>query len=451
MESGSKKRRVDEDALGGPPAVTQFLAWCDHVGVKLNPKVAITSDGSVAQYGLIARDHLMDGEVLFSVPRSALLSQDTSRIQDLLDRERDRLESPSGWVPLLLALLYEATDGTSPWAPYFGLWPGLDPPDLPMFWSEEERMRLLRGTGVAEAVNKDLQNMEREYNTIVLPFIQRHPKTFSAEKHTLDLYKRLVAFVMAYSFQEPVDEEEDCGKRDPPPMMVPVADLLNHVTENNARLEFTPDYLRMVATRPVQPGQEIFNTYGQMANWQLLHMYGFTEPHPHNASETADIRMWTLHRAALQGASSAREQTQVQERWKFLCRLEMVAEDGVLVFGREEVMTDDELRTCLKVLCMSEEKFAEYKENEGWEEDDEEEEPPLMLEDLSDLPARWRKLLHTSTALTLATYTDGLETEQAALTDTAAYVALSARERHAMQVRYGQKLILQRILDVAKD
>jgi len=29
-------------------------------------------------------------------------------------------------------------------------------------------------------------------------------------------------------------------------------------------------------------GEEIFNTYGELANWQLLHMYGFAEPPSHN-------------------------------------------------------------------------------------------------------------------------------------------------------------------------
>lgn len=58
--------------------------------------------------------------------------------------------------------------------------------------------------------------------------------------------------------------------------------------------------LRMVTTQPVGKGQEIFNTYGQMANWQLLHMYGFAEPYPGNTHDTADIQMVTLRRAALQ-------------------------------------------------------------------------------------------------------------------------------------------------------
>lgn len=56
----------------------------------------------------------------------------------------------------------------------------------------------------------------------------------------------------------------------------------------------------MVTTQPISKGQEIFNTYGQMANWQLLHMYGFAEPYPGNTNDTADIQMVTVRKAALQ-------------------------------------------------------------------------------------------------------------------------------------------------------
>lgn len=59
--------------------------------------------------------------------------------------------------------------------------------------------------------------------------------------------------------------------------------------------------LRMVATQPIPKGHEIFNTYGQMANWQLIHMYGFVEPYPDNTDDTADIQMVTVREAALQG------------------------------------------------------------------------------------------------------------------------------------------------------
>ncbi|XP_063801902.1 N-lysine methyltransferase SETD6 isoform X2 [Pseudophryne corroboree] len=364
---------------------------------------------------------------------------------------KQSLESRSGWVPLLLSLLYEAADPTSLWSPYFGLWPQLIPPDLPMFWSSEERSRLLQGTGVAEAVTQDLENIEQEYNTIVLPFIERHPDVFCPKTHTLELYKRLVAFVMAYSFQEPLDdEEEDSGKEVLPPMMVPVADLLNHVAHHNTHLEFTPECLRMITTQPVAAGGELFNTYGQMGNWQLLHMYGFSEPHPQNTNETADIQMVTLRDAALQGAASEEERDQVHQRWDLLCHMEMVGEEGAFVFGCDEVLTEEELRTSLKVMCMAADEFAEYKENDGWEEDDEEEEQTLTNQEILQFPLSWRRLLHAAAKLTLSTYATDLHSDQVIIDDAAAYAKLSPREQYSLQVRYGQKRILHQLLELTR-
>lgn len=68
-----------------------------------------------------------------------------------------------------------------------------------LFWrSEEERDKLLKGTGIPEAVNTDLKKLQDEYNNIVLPFMKSHPDLWDLEKHNLELYKSLVAFVMAY-------------------------------------------------------------------------------------------------------------------------------------------------------------------------------------------------------------------------------------------------------------
>ena len=69
---------------------------------------------------------------------------------------------------------------------------------------------------------------------------------------------------MAYSFTEPiVDDDSSSSDSDNddeqtmecrptnPPMMVPVADILNHVAANNARLDFGTDSLKMVATQAI--------------------------------------------------------------------------------------------------------------------------------------------------------------------------------------------------------
>jgi SET domain-containing protein 6 len=70
--------------------------------------------------------------------------------------------------------------------------------------------------------------------------------------------------VMAYSFTEPPrecnendsdsedsDNESDASVTNSPPMMVPMADILNHVAKNNARLDFGIGSLKMVATEPI--------------------------------------------------------------------------------------------------------------------------------------------------------------------------------------------------------
>lgn len=69
----------------------------------------------------------------------------------------------------------------------------------------------------------------------------------------MEFYKKMVAFVMAYSFTEHAqqeEEEEDDGKT--APVMVPMADILNHIAKNNACLKFEKEAFKMVATKPIK-------------------------------------------------------------------------------------------------------------------------------------------------------------------------------------------------------
>ncbi|XP_043935446.1 N-lysine methyltransferase setd6-like [Protopterus annectens] len=186
-------------------SLIHFLNWCEKVGVVISPKVYVNKKGTVSDYGMLAREDIEEGEVLFTVPRSAVLYQNTTAIHSMLEKEKEILDSQSGWVPLLLSLLYEVTNSESHWKPYFSLWPDFCFLNHPMFWSEGERQRLLSGTSILEAVHKDIVNIQHEYNTIVLPFMKSHPEFFDPQKHTLELYQKLVAFVMAYSLDNNVD------------------------------------------------------------------------------------------------------------------------------------------------------------------------------------------------------------------------------------------------------
>ena len=78
----------------------------------------------------------------------------------------------------------------------------------------------------------------------------------------------MAAFVMAYSFteQDPSKEDDDdddndddnddedsnkVKSNDSAPAMVPMADILNHISNNNAHLEFGAEFLTMVATQDI--------------------------------------------------------------------------------------------------------------------------------------------------------------------------------------------------------
>lgn len=82
--------------------------------------------------------------------------------------------------------------------------------------------------------------------------------TWSEGCDDLELYKRMVSYVMAYSFTEPPkdDDSDDLGEEEeeekPTIYMVPMADMLNHIANNNAHLSFKPDCLEMIATKDIK-------------------------------------------------------------------------------------------------------------------------------------------------------------------------------------------------------
>ena len=68
--------------------------------------------------------------------------------------------------------MYEIKRGNSYWAPYLALCPSISEFSQPMFWNEEEREEELAGLSVLWDVQRDLYNIEREYQQFAVPFIE---------------------------------------------------------------------------------------------------------------------------------------------------------------------------------------------------------------------------------------------------------------------------------------
>lgn len=90
---------------------------------------------------------------------------------------------------------------------------------------------------------------------------------------------------MAYSFNDELQKEEESDEEDEEEeeenvliSMVPMADMLNHKTGfNNARLFHEPESLQMRAVKNIAKGEQIYNTYGDLCNADLLRKYGFAD------------------------------------------------------------------------------------------------------------------------------------------------------------------------------
>lgn len=70
--------------------------------------------------------------------------------------------------------MYELKKEDSYWAPYLAICPDTTELNQPMFWSEEERQEELNGLAVLWDVQRDLFNIEREYQQFAVPFIEKN-------------------------------------------------------------------------------------------------------------------------------------------------------------------------------------------------------------------------------------------------------------------------------------
>lgn len=101
---------------------------------------------------------------------------------------------------------------------------------------------------------------------------------------------------------------------------------------------------------------------------------------------------------------------------------------------------------------MSREEFLEFKNNDGWEDDEDEDEKSFQVfsnDGLLKLKSEWRQLIHKAARLTVMGYPN-LDEDRVLMEDQASLERLSRRQRNALQVRYGQKSILDKVIELTK-
>jgi SET domain-containing protein 6 len=129
--------------------------------------------------------------------------------------------------------------------------------------------------------------------------------------------------------------------------MVPVGDILNHIAKNNAQLRFEKDQLLICATRDIQKGEELFNTYGEQSNNDLLHMYGFVERYPENVYDSVEVPTKHLI-SAIRTQKNDREDV-IDKKIEAMQEAGLIDETTSLIIGMDGILNEEETLHMLQV------------------------------------------------------------------------------------------------------
>ncbi|KAH6914399.1 hypothetical protein BKA70DRAFT_1261294 [Coprinopsis sp. MPI-PUGE-AT-0042] len=307
-----------------------FIKWFQDAGgeVDIGAMGIVDFPPSEGGRGAVALRDLPEGHVLFTIPRLLTLSTRTSQLPELIGFEEwKRLGLHQGWVGLILCMMWEVSRGSeSKWSGYMAILP--DQFSTPMFWSENE-LTELTGTSIIEKLGKE--DAERDWETKVKPLVKDMPQLFlqGEQFYSLEMYHIMGSRILSRSFtvEKWVDDEEngdddveesndseeagsaveqrhsDAMDVDEPSSrgpseaeeereeedednssdvaMVPMADMLNaRYGAENAKLFYEEHELKMITTKPVKRGEQIWNTYGDPPNSDLLRRYGHVDVVP---------------------------------------------------------------------------------------------------------------------------------------------------------------------------
>ncbi|KAK0476718.1 SET-domain protein [Armillaria novae-zelandiae] len=299
------------------PNLDAFISWFEHNNGYIDTQHVgfHTFPSSEGGRGSVALQDIPEGHTLFTIPRSLVISTRTSLLPEHFGQDEwKNRQLDRGWAGLILCMM---------WAPYLDTLPNEF--DTPMFWAESD-LSALKGTSVVDKLGK--ADAEQDYVEKVLPAIQNRPDLFQPEfnsvHYSLHQYHVMGSRILSRSFnvekwEDELEDDELAAQTnsmdvdDPAPLtsassdsperahgeevaedneeeeeeeeedasdisMVPVADLLNARYEaENAKLFYEENELKMVATKCIMKGEQIWNTYGDLPNAELLRRYGHVD------------------------------------------------------------------------------------------------------------------------------------------------------------------------------
>ncbi|KAF9050042.1 hypothetical protein BJ165DRAFT_1455980 [Panaeolus papilionaceus] len=425
--------------------------------------------------GLVALRDLPENYAVFSIPRSLVLATRTSSLPRKIGPAKWREYGlHKGWSGLILCMLWESARGpASKWGTYFVSMPSKF--DVPILWEQKDLVQL-QGTSVVEKLGKE--QAEADYREKILKTIHAFPHLFPIETinefYSLEMFHVMGCRIMSRSFtleiqegeegegqsddeenqadigntsigsamdvdheqeievnpkaEHPEETEDDENEEDDTEVvMVPLADFLNARYQNgNVKLFYEPQYLKMVTTKSIKTGEQIWNTYGDLPNAELLRRFGHVDTIPMpsgklgNPGDVVEIRADLVLQTLLEGRPDLGD-ANLEERIDWWLE---VGGDDVFIFDYDDEIPQDFISFTRLMMNQSE-----------WEKAQNKERPPKPTIDKATLEVIQAVLIKR-----LSQYPTTLQDDEELFSNSE---ALSLNHKQAMVVRLGEKRILR--------
>ncbi len=273
--------------------------------------------------GLLARRSINDGDELLKIPFNLCLTRRSARKALGKDALPDGINE---YLAIACQLIHEkyVLGENSFWAPYIGVLPEVSEVNPTFTWPDED-LEFLKGSPIVAATRSLQMKLQREYRDLLggeNGLINKFPTRFPAEHYTYENW--VWAFTMLFSRAIRLRNLQ-IGER---LAMVPYADLINHSAFSQTFIDAreSGDWLFkngeeeviLYADRGYRQMEQIYISYGQKSNAELLLLYGFAlERNPYNS---VDVTVSISPRTAAVAAANEgiEEDPLAQEKLDFL-------------------------------------------------------------------------------------------------------------------------------------
>ncbi|CAA7050960.1 unnamed protein product [Microthlaspi erraticum] len=260
---------------------TSLQKWLSDSG--LPPQKMSIDRVDVGERGLVASQNLRKGEKLLFVPPSLVISADSKWTDAEAGEVMKRYDVPD-WPLLATYLISEASlKNSSRWFNYISALPR-QPYSL-LYWTRTELDMYLEASQIRERAIERITNVVGTYEDLRSRIFSKHPQLFPKEVFNDETFKWSFGILFSRLVRLPSMDGRFA--------LVPWADMLNHNCEVETYLDYDKSSKGVVFTadRPYQPGEQVFISYGNKSNGELLLSYGFVPREGTNPSDSVELAL----------------------------------------------------------------------------------------------------------------------------------------------------------------